>query len=162
VQNELATAFADVTQTTVSDPDSFVRRFFATHHPEYNGGHRLMYPNPVGLIVTNHAGKYLGPHAVSIQRVDLDPDGVMRVYFYNPNNDGRQDWGHGVVVTVAGHGEAPGESSLPFGDFAARLYAFHYNPFEQGDLEAVDDSVVRAIVDEARESWGRRFTWTAA
>jgi len=159
VPHELATAFADLAQTTVSRFEAFVRRFFATHHPAYNGGYRLIYPNPVGLVITNHHGRYLGPHAVSIQRVDEDPDGEMRVYFFNPNDEGRQDWGHGVAPTVSNHGEEPGESSLPFGHFAARLYAFHYNPFEEGDLTAVPDELVSSVVAAARQSWGERFIW---
>jgi hypothetical protein len=159
VANELASAFVDLAQTTVSSFETFVNRFFATHHPDYNGGHRLMWPNPVGLVITNHRGKYLGPHAVSIQRVDEDPDGVMRVYFFNPNNEGRQDWGAGVVVSVCGHGEKPGESSLPFDDFAARVYAFHFNPSEEGQHTAVDDDRVHAIMQAARSTWGERFIW---
>jgi hypothetical protein len=162
VHNEIATVFADVAQTTVSDPETFVRRFFATHHPDYDGGHRLMYPNPVGLVITNHRGVYLGPHAVSIQRVDRDRDDEVRVYFYNPNNEGRQDWGQGVVVSVHGHGEIPGESSLPLWQFASRLYAFHYNPNEQGPLEDVDDNIVRSVVEAMASTWGRRFNWLAA
>lgn len=162
VQNELASAFVDLAQTTVSKFDTFVRRFFATHHLDFNGGHRLMYPNPVGLVVTNHAGKYLGPHAVSIQRVDVDPEGVVRVYFYNPNNEGRQDWGNGVVVSVRGKGEEPGESSLQFDDFAARIYAFHYNPHEEGDHAQVPDERVAGVVEAARKSWGERFIWLDA
>jgi len=159
VPNELASAFADLAQTTVADFEAFVRCFFATHHPDYNGGHRLMYPNPVGLVITNHQGSYLGPHAVSIQRVEPDPDGEMRVYFYNPNNEGRQDWGRGVVVTVSGHGEEPGESSLPFDLFAARLYAFHYNAEEEGERSAVPADRVQGVVEAARTTWGERFTW---
>ncbi len=69
--------------------------------PDYNGGQRLMYPNPVGLVITNQYGRYLGPHAVSIQRVDEDPDGIMRADFFNPNNEGRQSTieplSHGLV-----------------------------------------------------------------
>jgi hypothetical protein len=159
ISNELASAFADLAQTTVANFEAFVRLFFATHHPDHNGGHRLMYPNPVGLVITNHHGRYLGPHAVSIQRVALDPDGETRVYFYNPNAEGRQDWGHGVVTTVSGHGELPGESSLPFPHFAARVYAFHYNANEQGDLAAVPDALVRGVHEAVRTSWGDHFHW---
>jgi hypothetical protein len=162
VPNELASAFADLAQTTVADFEAFVRCFFATHHHDFNGGHRLMYPNPVGLVITNHQGRYLGPHAVSIQRVDPDPDGVARVYFYNPNNEGRQDWGQGVTPAVYGHGEIPGESSLPFDSFAARIYAFHYNPNEEGDRAAVPAERVAAIVKAARSTWGERFFWLGA
>lgn len=156
---ELASVFVDVAQTTVTAFDVFVRRFYATHHPAFNGGHRLLRPNPVGLVVTDPRGRYLGPHAVSIQRVDAGPDGEMRVYFYNPNNEGRQDWGAGVHCTVADHGEIPGESSLPFEDFASRLYAFHYNPQEEAPHGAVPDDAVQRIVEAARTTWGQRFTW---
>lgn len=159
VSTGFATAFADLAQTTVSGFEDFVRRFYATHHPAYNDGMSLIYPNPVGLCVTNAHGDYLGPHAVSIQRVDEGDDGGLRVYFYNPNNEGRQDWGHGVQPTIEGHGEVRGESSLPFGDFAARLYAFHYNPNEEGDAWAVPKADIAAIEAAARGTWGKAFTW---
>jgi hypothetical protein len=143
----------------VSGYEDFVRRFFATHHPAYNDGHALMYPNPVGLCVTNSHGEYLGPHAVSLQRIEPDPRGQLRAYFYNPNNEGRQNWGEDVRPSVSGHGENPGESSLPFDDFVARLYAFHYNPYEEGDAYAVPDLDLKRIEAAARNSWGRAFTW---
>ncbi len=159
VSSGFASAFADVAQTTVSDFEDFVRRFFATHHPAFNDGHPLMYPNPVGLCVTNSHGDHLGPHAVSLLRVADDPHGVLRAYFFNPNNEGRQNWGQGVKVTVHGNGEEEGESSLPFVQFASRLYAFHFNPYEEGDGYAVPGAVVREIRDAASQSWGRSFTW---
>jgi len=159
VPHELSTPFADVTQTVVSKFNEFARCFYATHHPDYNGGLQLMYPNPVGLIITNHHGKYLGPHAVSIQRVAKTLDGQTRVYFFNPNNEGRQDWGHGVFATVQNHGEVSGESSLPFDDFLARLYAFHYNPNEQGELEVIPESKLKEVTDSAKNSWGDNFIW---
>ncbi len=137
----------------------FVRRFFATHHPEFHGGHDLVYPNPVGLLVTDVSGRLIGPHAVSLQRVAQDEKGELRAYFFNPNNDGRQDWGQGIRPSVSGNGEIPGESSLPFEDFASRLYAFHYNPYEEGDAFAVPDESVEAVVVKARESWGRSYPW---
>jgi hypothetical protein len=34
----------------------------------------------------------------------------MRVYFYNPNNDSGQDWGDGIVVSIADNGEDYGEA----------------------------------------------------
>lgn len=160
VPNGFASIFADRAQTTVADHDDFVRRFFATHHPAYNDGHPLMYPNPVGILVTNSHGDYLGPHAVSLQRVDEGPEGRLRAYFYNPNNEGRQDWGQGVKPTITGHGEEEGESSLPFHDFAARLYAFHYNPYEEGDAYAVPEDDISTIQTAAKETWGRSFTWS--
>jgi hypothetical protein len=160
VPSGFASVFADLAQTTVADFDEFVRRFYATHHPAYNEGHPLMYPNPVGLLVTNGRGDYLGPHAVSLQRVADDPHGVLRAYFYNPNNEGRQDWGDDIRPTVYGNGEREGESSLPFRHFVARLYAFHYNPYEEGDAYAVPLEAIAEIEKWARQSWGRAFKWT--
>ncbi len=159
VPNGFALVFSDKAQTTVADFDDFVRRFFATHHPEYNDGHPLMYPNPVGILVTNSHGDYLGPHAISLLRVEHDPEGTLRAYFYNPNNEGRQDWGGGVRPSVQGHGEVEGESSLPFEHFVSRLYAFHYNPYEEGDAYAVPSASIERIEKAARETWGQAFVW---
>ncbi|MTI79520.1 MAG: hypothetical protein FH758_01355 [Firmicutes bacterium] len=143
----------------IADYSGFVRLFYATHHPEYNNGHQIIYPNPVGIFVTDSLADLLGLHAVSIQRVDRDPDGKYRVYFYNPNNDSSQNWGQGIQPAVKGHGEEPGESSLPFHEFVSRLYAFHYNPYEQGDAYAVDNETVQEIEKIARNSWGQKYTW---
>ena len=160
VHNGFSSVFADIAQTTVADYDEFVRRFFATHHPAYNDGHTLMYPNPVGLCITNSRGDYLGPHAISLLRVADDPQGSLRAYFFNPNNEGRQDWGQGVRPSISGHGEEEGECSLLFHEFAARLYAFHYNPYEEGDAYAVPDKTIAEIDCAARGTWGKAFTWS--
>ncbi|WP_163539463.1 hypothetical protein [Gracilibacillus sp. YIM 98692] len=144
---------------SIADYPGFVRLFYATHHPEYNNGYELIYPNPVGIFITNSFGHMLGLHAVSIQRIAKDSNGKYRVYFYNPNNDSAQDWGQGITPTVTGHDEIPGESSLPFHEFAARLYAFHYNPYEQGDAYAVDNQFVEKVEKLAKESWGEKYTW---
>ncbi len=159
VARGFSSVFADVALTTISGYEDFVRRFFATHHPSFNEGHSLMYPNPVGLCITNGHGDYLGPHAVSLQRVSEGPDGKLRIYFFNPNNEGRQDWGHDVKPSIADNGELEGESSLPFNQFVSRLYAFHYNPYEVGDAYAVPDAVVNEIQKEASDTWGRAFQW---
>lgn len=161
VSNGFATVFSQLSQKAIADYDDFVRRFYATHHPAYNEGHTMMYPSPVGILVTNGHGEYLGPHAISLQRVAEDTDGVLRAYFYNPNNEGRQNWGNGVEPTTNGHGELEGESSLPFHDFAARLYAFHYNPYEEGDAYAVPADEIQEIEAAARETWGKAFTWVS-
>lgn len=160
VPSGFASVFANVAQTIVGDYDGFVRRFYGIYHPSYNGGVPLMYANPVGLCITNSHGDYLGPHAVSLQRVAEAPNGELRAYFFNPNNEGRQNWGRGVCPSVSGNGEVPGESSLPFEQFVARLYAFHYNPYEEGDGFALADEVVSGIEAEARQTWGRAFTWS--
>jgi hypothetical protein len=159
VPNGFASVFRDRAQTTVAQYEDFIRRFFATHHPAFNDGHSFMYPNPVGILVTNSHGDYLGPHAVSLQRVVEGPKGELRAYFFNPNNEGRQDWGLGVKPQIRGHGEIEGESSLPLHEFVARLYAFHYNPYEEGDAYAVPASAIKEIESAARGSWGKAFTW---
>ncbi|OYD09812.1 hypothetical protein [Paludifilum halophilum] len=143
----------------VTDYSGFVRLFYATHHPEYNEGYELIYPNPVGICITTVYGKLLGFHAISIQRIAKDPQGEYRVYFYNPNNDSSQNWGQDIKPAVHGHGEYEGESSLPFHEFISRLYAFHYNPYEQGDAFAVQDETVEKIERLARESWGQEYNW---
>ncbi|WP_396654002.1 hypothetical protein [Mechercharimyces sp. CAU 1602] len=143
----------------VSDYAGFVRLFYATHHPDYNDDHHLIYPNPVGIFITNVHGKLLGFHAVSIQRIAHDEKERTRIYFYNPNNDSNQDWGQGIVPSVRNNGEQEGEASLPFYQFVSRLYAFHYNPYEKGDAYAVEDEVVQQVEDLSRASWGENYVW---
>lgn len=149
----------DAATGSIFDFNGFVRLFYATHHPDYNDGHSLIYPNPVGIFITNIHGKLSGFHAISIQRVAADSDGKQRVYFYNPNDNSSQKWGQGISPSVVQHGEIEGESSLPFHQFVARLYAFHYNPYEQGDAYAVPDDVIEQITTLAKESWGRNYMW---
>lgn len=145
---------------TVDDFNVFARTFFATHHPAYNGGREMVYPNPVGIFVTDIHGRLLGAHAVTVLRVGGGRDGEPRVYFFNPNNEGRQQWGNGVSPTVRGHRERPGESSLPFGAFLSRLYAFHFNPNEQGDPTRIPQDEIDTVMRMARDSWGRAYGWT--
>lgn len=158
----VSSGFAAVTDAytgAVKDYGHFVRLFYATHHPQYNDGHELIYPNPVGIFITNIHANLLGLHAISIQRIGNDPDGKLRIYFYNPNNDGGQNWGQNIHCSIYGNGELEGESSLPFEQFVSRMYAFHYNPHETGDLNKVDDRVVQEIQMLAKESWGKNYTW---
>ncbi|MCA8920194.1 MAG: hypothetical protein KDD82_00215 [Planctomycetes bacterium] len=153
-------ALLDKSTGAVAGYEDFVRRFYATHHPAYNDGYELIYTNPVGIFVTTAHGDLLGLHAVGLQRVATDPDGTLRAYFFNPNNDGRQDWGQGIKPSITGHGEEEGESSLPFHQFTARLYAFHYNPYEEGDGYAVPKERIRVIEELARASWGKSYVWS--
>ncbi|ASN05004.1 hypothetical protein [Virgibacillus necropolis] len=153
------TAVTDSYTRIVSNYEGFVRCFYATHHPDYNGGHELIYPNPVGIFVTNVHAHFLGLHAISIQRIKKDPRGKWRIYFYNPNNDGGQDWGQNIHCSITGNGEEEGESSLPFSQFTARLYAFHYNPLKLGQTQAVPRETLAKVEKLAQESWGRNYTW---
>ncbi|GGF19098.1 hypothetical protein GCM10007298_13950 [Williamsia phyllosphaerae] len=144
----------DVETGKLIDLDDFLRQFHASYHPAYNGDQPLIHPQPAGVAVTDSAARYVGWHAITILRVAADPDGVMRVYFFNPNNDSGQDWGDGVVVGTAGNGERAGEGSLPFDQFASRLYIFHADPLENGEPENVPAEDIDRIIGFIERSWG--------
>ncbi|MDN3670706.1 hypothetical protein QWY93_15385 [Echinicola jeungdonensis] len=150
----------DYLSNSILDFNGFVRVFYAMGHPKFNGGHRLVYPNPVGIFITSSKGEMLGFHAVSLLRVDKDLNGKYRAYFLNPNNEGRQNWGQNIEPSVYGHGEKHGESSLLFHEFAARVYAFHFNRMEALDkMENVPDNEVQKVRKLAEESWGKSYVW---
>jgi hypothetical protein len=144
----------DVTTGDLVDLDDFLRHFYASYHPYYNGNQPLIHPQPAGVAVTDSAARFIGWHAITVLRVSLDPEETMRVYFYNPNNDSGQDWGDGVVVSTAGNGERFGEASLPFEQFAARLYIFHFDPLEPGELASVTQAELDRVVGYIQRSWG--------
>jgi len=144
----------------IKDFDQFVRIFYASFHPAYNGGHHLVYPVPIGIFITSSRAEFLGFHAISLLRVVEDEQGEYRAYFFNPNNEGRQNWGQGVKPTVAEHGERYGESSLPVHQFVSRVYAFHYNTKSIEDsLEEIPAEIVEAVTKLAKESWGKKYVW---
>jgi len=134
--------------------EDFLRHFYASYHPYYNGNQPLIHPQPAGVAVTDSAARFVGWHAITILRVVLDPQDVMRVYFYNPNNDSGQNWGDGVTVSTSGHGERFGEASLPFEEFASRLYIFHYDPLERGELANISGEELQRVKDLIYRSWG--------
>ncbi|MBF7051817.1 hypothetical protein IOC61_00540 [Halomonas sp. KAO] len=144
----------DVATGQIQELDTFLRHFYASYHPYYNGNQPLIHPQPAGIAVTDSAARFIGWHAITILRVNLDPSEVMRVYFFNPNNDSGQDWGDGIQVSTADHGERFGESSLPFDQFASRLYIFHYDPLERGELAEVSQSELDRVADYLYRSWG--------
>jgi hypothetical protein len=144
----------DVATGQLVDLEGFLRDFYATYHPTYNGDHPLIHPQPAGIAVTDTAARFVGWHAITLLRVARDPEGVMRVYFFNPNNDSGQDWGDGVVVSTAEHGERFGESSLPFEHFASRLYIFHFEPLEEGEPTLVPDHEIQRVIELVHASWG--------
>jgi hypothetical protein len=145
----------DVASGRLADYDGFVRTFYASYHPFHNGNQPQIHLQPAGVAVTDSAGRFVGWHAITLIRSALDMNGQMRAYFYNPNNDGGQDWGCGVVVSTEGNGEYFGESSLPFAQLASRLYIFHYDPLEPGDPAGVPAEVVAQVRAMAEESWAR-------
>ena len=144
----------DVATGKLVDLEGFLRDFHASYHPAYNDDQPLTHPQPAGIAVTDSAGRFVGWHAITILRVARDPDDVMRVYFFNPNNDSGQDWGDGVVVSTSGLGERFGEASLPFEQFASRLYIFHVDPLERGHPELVSDEELQRTIGYVHRSWG--------
>ncbi|WP_024460013.1 hypothetical protein [Marinimicrobium sp. LS-A18] len=144
----------DVATGNLWELDDFLRHFYASYHPYYNGNQPLIHPQPAGIAVTDSAARFVGWHAITILRVALDPKEVMRVYFFNPNNDSGQHWGDDVLVSTAGNGERFGESSLPFEQFASRLYIFHYDPLERGELANITDEELSRVKDRIHRSWG--------
>ncbi|MBE0464757.1 MAG: hypothetical protein ACTIDY_15885 [Halomonadaceae bacterium] len=144
----------DVATGQLTNIDSFIRHFYACYHPFYNGNQPLIHPQPAGIAITDSAARFIGWHAITILRASLDPSDIMRLYFYNPNNDSGQDWGDGVVVSTAGNGERFGEASLPFDQFTSRLYIYHFDPLEHGELATVADEELEGVKQYLYRSWG--------
>ena len=145
----------DVPTGKLTDANGFIRRFYAAFHPDHNGNQPVIHPSPAGIAVTDSAARFVGWHAIAIIRVARDPSGVVRVYFFNPNNDSGQDWGNGILVSTAGNGEFYGESSVPIGDFASRLYIFHTDADQQLEKAPVSPDEIEAVRQKIVESWGR-------
>jgi hypothetical protein len=144
----------------VDDYEAFVRTFYASFHPEFNGGHAMVYPVPLGIFITDAHANMLGYHAISLLRIQQADTGEWRAYFFNPNSEGKQNWGQEIHPTVSGNGEFYGESSLPVDEFVSRVYAYHYNELrlENKDEEVPSESVAR-VSKLSRESWGKKYTW---
>jgi hypothetical protein len=145
----------DVATGKLMELEEFLRHFYASYHPVYNGNQPLVHPQPAGVAVTDSAARFIGWHAITILRVTRDPEGVMRVYFYNPNNDSGQNWGGDLQVSTATKGERFGESSLPFEQFASRVYIFHFDPLERGEPAEVAEEELARVIDRVHQSWGR-------
>ncbi|WP_404366107.1 hypothetical protein [Marinobacter sp.] len=137
----------------LDDYEDFVRNFYASYHPYYNGHMPVIHPQPAGIAITDSAARFVGRHAITIQRVALSPDDEMRVYFFNPNNDRGQNWGQGITCSIQGNGEIRGEASLPMAEFASRLYVFHYDTLELGDKAAVPAEEVEGVLKLGLTSW---------
>ncbi|WP_418141691.1 hypothetical protein NUW46_06500 [Marinobacter sp. MA] len=146
-------AVTDVKTGEVHDYEGFIRHFYASYHPFYNGNIPVIHAQPAGIAVTDSAARFVGRHAINILRVALSPKNEMRVYFFNPNNDSGQNWGQGITCSTHGNGEFRGEASLPIAEFTSRLYAFHFDPLELGDLSAIPDEEVARVMDLGYTSW---------
>jgi hypothetical protein len=143
----------DVNTGRLHDFETFLRRFYSSFHPFFNGNQPLIHPQPAGIAVTDSSGRFIGWHAITLVRVALDQQQVMRVYFFNPNNDSGQDWGNGVVVSTSGHGERFGEASLPFAELASRLYIFHDDPMEAEIAAGIPEGEIAHARALALGSW---------
>jgi len=142
-----------------ADLTEFIGRFYSLYHPYHNHNTPLVHPQPAGIAVTDSQARYVGWHAITIQRIMLDQENVMRVYFFNPNNDSGQDWGNGVEVSTHGYGEEHGESSLPVQQFCSRLYLFHYDPADDhGPSTGLPQEEITEAVHMANDSWVRGLT----
>lgn len=159
IQNGFEAVYDNVFHA-IKDYNRAVAIFYHSFHPKYNGDNPVVYPVPLGIFITTAQGEMLGFHAISLLRVARDPNGEWRIYFLNPNDEGRQDWGQGITPSVHGNGEEPGESSLPFHQMVSRVYAFHYNELmvKNSVLEIPDEEIER-VEKLARESWGRKYNW---
>ncbi|MBQ2263725.1 MAG: hypothetical protein II336_20475 [Loktanella sp.] len=144
----------DVATGALKEYEDFLRAFHASYHPLHNGNQPVIHPQPAGIAVTDATGTFVGWHAITLIRAGLDQDGHTRVYFFNPNNDSGQDWGHGVIVSTSGAGERFGEGSLLFEEFAARLYLFHDDvlPSPATVVQVPDEQIAR-IAAMGRKSW---------
>ncbi|KUF11793.1 hypothetical protein [Pseudoponticoccus marisrubri] len=143
----------DVATGKLKAYEDFLRRFFLTYHPEYNGGRPVSHPQPAGIAVTDANAQFVGWHAIAILRVAEDQTGRMRVYFYNPNNDSGQNWGDDVIVSTGGNGERYGEGSLEFEDFLSRIYLFHEDPLRVDDEVEVPAEALADVRRRAVASW---------
>ncbi|MDX1654818.1 MAG: hypothetical protein R3310_06360 [Candidatus Competibacteraceae bacterium] len=137
----------------LKDYRRFLEHFYGSFHPFYNGNQPLIHPQPAGIAFTDSNARFVGWHAITLIRVALDQQEVMRVYFYNPNNDSGQDWGNGVVVSTQGHGERFGEASLPFAQLASRLYIFHDEPLQGSGALPVPAEELERVKALALASW---------
>jgi len=144
----------DVATGNLQDLEGFIRHFYASYHPYYNGNQPLIHPQPAGIAVTDRAARFIGWHAITLLRIALDPEGEMRAYFYNPNNDSGQNWGDDVHVSTEGMGERFGEASLPFEQFTSRLYIFHFDPLERGEPANVGEEELKRVMARVYRSWG--------
>lgn len=145
---------------SIQDFKGFLKIFYAAFHPDYNENTELVFPNPLGIYVTSAQAEMIGFHAIALLRTDKLENGEVRAYFLNPNNEGRQDWGQGIKPSVYGNGENPGESSLPFYQLAARVYAFHYNSLiVLPRVPSVNSEELSKIKYMAKNSWGKKYIW---
>jgi hypothetical protein len=137
-----------------SDYAIYLEQFYRRYHPLYNGNQPVIHPQPAGIAVTDSNAQFVGWHAITLLRVALDQSDVIRVYFYNPNNDSGQDWGNDVVVSTQGNSERFGEASLPFPELVSRLYIFHDDPIQtHTDVMELPWAEVDQVRDMAMKSW---------
>ncbi len=145
----------DIKDGKLKDYSQFIEQFYLSYHPLYNNNQPIVHPQPVGIAITDSNATFIGWHAITLLRVALDQHNTMRCYFYNPNNDSGQNWGHDVIVSTQGHNERFGEASLPFEQFLSRLYIYHDDPVEVLMNINVSEELIEAVQDMAKKSWAK-------
>jgi hypothetical protein len=143
----------DIGSGKLKNYEAFLRQFYGSYHPHFNGNQPVIHPQPAGLAVTDSQGSFVGWHAITLLRVAADQHGTIRVYFYNPNNDSGQNWGNGVIVSTHGHSERYGEASLPFPQLLSRLYIFHDDPVEASRTASIPAAELDEVKRMAISSW---------
>lgn len=145
----------DVATGKLINHAGFVTQFYNSYHPLYNDNQPVVHPQPVGIAVTDSNGTFIGWHAITLLRVALDQLNVMRCYFYNPNNDSGQNWGHDVIVSTQGFNERFGEASLPFEQFLSRLYIYHDDPVDDSPKPEIPHDLIQKVQTMAESSWAK-------
>lgn len=145
----------DILDGKLINYENFIKQFYQSYHPFYNNNQSIVHPQPVGIAVTDSSANYIGWHAITLIRIALDQHGVMRCYFYNPNNDSGQNWGHGVLVSTHGNNERFGEASLPFEQFLSRLYIYHDDPVDVATGPCVSNETIQTVQKMAKLSWAK-------
>ncbi|WP_246065457.1 hypothetical protein [Hydrocarboniclastica marina] len=146
----------DIHTQKLDELEHFISTFYTVYNPLHNGNTPVVHPQPAGIAVTDSDARFVGWHAISILRVAVDQEDVIRVYFFNPNNDSGQDWGNGVIVSTDGYGEQQGESSLPIDQFTSRLYLFHYDVREFEILApSMPEEELQRVKSLVTGSWGK-------
>ena len=137
----------------LKDFDGFIRDFYAAYHPFYNGNIPVINPQPAGSPSRTAPSRFLGWHAITIQRLALDPGGACVYTSSIPTMTVVRTGDRTSVTSTQGNGERYGEASLPVAQFASRLYVFHYDPLEKGEPDDIPTIELNLAMRLAQESW---------
>ena len=128
-----------------------MRIFYASFHPEYNGVPPDLSRSP-GYFHYRRQANMLGYHAIS-SCASSNPRGILAGLFFNPNSEGRQNWGQAIQPSVSGNGE-PMENLLPVHQFVSAFTHFTTTICNWKGSRKVPKEPVTKVEKLARESWG--------